>query len=571
MAVLTLATYSLRVGGTALDVVENQLALSMDEGNSPWLTAAATIARPSDAIAELLRPDQKSPVTLTTTATGTPTLSLTLRVIDWSFSPDDDRITLSLASNEYQMLEYSPTGDINLGSDVYQGSTAAIVNRVLTTTYGTATSAVLSGVADKPFKTFSEVKNMIPNGSFEASSGLWTASQATLLQDTARQKFGTYSLRITPNSTSTSSYITMPVPLTPGQTYTYSAYFYTAGTLQSGTSISDARKLQVGGTITNGQWLVRSAQVPNQTNLQQRISMTFTVPWNVEDTFVRVINGYTNTADNRINVDGILLVEGDGMDTNGNPIEYFDGDNPATSDYTYTWDDTARLSSSTRTAVLDRGPDVLTWSGGQTADEFLRPIVESLGWRLFLDEKARWVLTDNGYKVPGQVEMRSGSTLYAGSEIASVQDEDADGFPMAADAVIVKYSWTDWKGVERTKSDVATTAGYSRPYVLEKEDTPYPGPGQAAYLLARLQARTRRLDAIGRPAWSARPGMDAIVTLPNRPSASGYVQALTWAFSDNSMTVTTKGLVTLVTGSIGKAPATQTIGSVASTIGAYTN
>jgi len=545
VAFLSDVTCSVKVNGTALDVAEDAVTLSFDEGNSPWMTATAVVVRPADATLALLEPVAKSTVVVTFTVAGVP-LVLNFQVIDWGFSPEEDRVALALASSEYSLLTYAPPADINYNvSD--QGSLRGLCQKVLTKALGKTTTVTVASGADVAIPTTRDVTNYVPGGNFETATGLWTGNNATVTLVTGWKQFGSYGLKITPANTSNQSWATVVVPVTAGGTYTLSAYVRVQA-LQSGTLNSAARQFQAVATFQDGsavstQIIGRSAQAPNVGFTTTRVTMTFTVPQNATSVSVRLVNGGSNSADNSIYVDGVLLVEGNGKDTNGTAMDYFDGDDTDTSLYRYDWTEDAGLSTSTRTA-LGADEDSLLWVAGQTADDFLRPVVESSGFRLFQNEKGQWLLANADYAVAGDVAMRYGSNMYEGSESTSVGTEDVDGFPLNADSVIVKYLWTDLLGRERTAIDVAAPTGSTRPYVLEKDGTPFPGKGQAAYLLKRLQARTRLIDTTGRPDWSARPGMGATVVLPNRPLATGYVEALTFDYAARTMTLSTKGLVT---------------------------
>lgn len=546
MAILSDVTCTVKVNGTALDVVEDQVTLTFDEGNSPWMTATAVVVRPADATVALLEPVAKSTIVLTFTVAGVP-LALNFQVIEWGFSPDEDRVALALASSEYTLLTYAPPADVNYNV-TDQGSLRGLCQKVLTKALGESTTVVFGSGADVAVPTTTELENLIPGGSFETATGQWTGSNASLTLVTGWSQFGSYSLKITPNSASTATWASVVVPVSQGGTYTLSAYVRLQAA-HAGTPLSTARTFQAVATYQDGSIastgvIGRSAQAPNTANTTTRLSMTFTVPPNATSVSVRLMNGASNYADNSLYVDGVLLTEGDGKDTDGGQLAYFDGSFPATALYSYTWTGDAHLSTSVRTPIVERDPDTLIWTAGITADSFLRPIVEAAGFRLFQNEKGTWLLANADYAVAGDIAMRYGSTLYEGSESTSVQAEDADGFPLNADSVIVKYAWTDIFGRERTALDVAAPSGSSRPYVLEKDGTPFPGKGQAAYLLKRLQARTRLIETTGRPDWSARPGMGATVVLPNRPTTTGYVEALTFDYAARTMALSTKGLVT---------------------------
>ncbi|TDW64754.1 hypothetical protein EDF51_11124 [Curtobacterium sp. PhB25] len=576
MAILAAQTFTLTAGGTRLSVLDDRMTVRMDEGNSPWLTAEATIRRPADAVMALLEPDRRTAITLTLAAPAS--LAMTFTVQGREFTPDSDTVALTLVSDEYPLLTYAPSTVVDLRAKTYQASARAIAARVVTLALGKATAVALAaGTADKSFTTYSAVEDLFPDPNVTTIANWAAASlptgRAALSQDTS---LGKNAARAQSTGGSGVSYVqvvnSVVVPATAGQQYTGSVLPQSTSTGNDATgSLIIAFRNAAGSNI---QTYSKSLGVlPTLFTNSARVGITAVAPAGTAS--VHLYLRAASTA-NLYTVSGAewMIVEGDGLDTDGTSwITWFQGDTvPGSTGYTYGWTGAANASTSTRTPVTDRDPESLRWLQTDRADDFLRPILEAVGLRLFQNERGAFILADNGYKLAGQVVMQQGSTLYGAVESSSVLDDGDDGFPLNADAVIVTYAWTDAFGVARTATDFAKAATtYSRPYLLEKRDTPYPGPGQAKFLLARLLARKRQIDTTGRPDWTARPGMSAVVSLPHRPTATGYVQALVFDLAAATMTVTTKGLVTTPPGSIGNAPITQTIGSVSGNIAAYTN
>lgn len=576
MAILTAQAFTLTAGGATLDPLADRLVVRMDEGNAPWLTAETTVHRPSDAVMALLDPDRRTPIVLTLAAPAS--LSMTFTVQGRDFAPASDTVGLTLVSDEYPLLTYAPSTPVDLRARSYQASVRGIAAKVVSTALGKTTAVQLAaGTADRPFTTYSEVENLFPDPNVTTIAN-WSAAsspsgRASLSQDTS---LGKNAARAQSGGGAGVAYVqvsnSVAVPASPGQKYTASVLpqATSTGNQPTGTLILAFRN----SAGTNIQTYSKSiGTLPTLFTNSSRVGITATAPAATESVHLYIRGASTA---NLYTVSGAewMTVEGDGIETDGSSwITWFQGDTvPGTSGYIFGWTGTANASSSTRTPVIERDSESLLWKQVDVADDFLRPILEAVGMRLFQNELGIFTLADNGYKVPGQVVMQHGSTLYGGQESTSVLEGGEDGFPLNADAVIVTYAWTDALGVARTATDFAKAGTtYSRPYVLEKTDTPYPGPGQAKFLLARLLARKRQIDTVGRPDWAARPGMSAVVSLPHRPTATGYVQALEFNVAAATMTVTTKGLVTTPPGSIGNAPITQTIGSVAGTIAAYTN
>ncbi|ROS74989.1 carbohydrate binding protein [Curtobacterium sp. PhB130] len=581
MTIRTLTpTAVLNVGAAKYPLDVKTASITVDEGFSPYVSATLTIAHPGLTIMALIDPTPTPRRTVTLTAVqggdASGTVTMTLNLTARQIVAESGEVGLNIANDEARLQDYSPASPQSLVASTYQASVRAIVNRVLTVALGVTTTATVVSGADVPFKAYADAQNLMPNGNFEVSSGQWTAVACTLAQVTTWKQTGTYSLRITPNSTATGSYASLALNLTPGQTYTMQAYLR-VGVALTGTLNGDALKLQATATLSGATRIVaRSNAGTNTLNTTSVLTMTWTVPALAESSTVRLINGATNSsANNLVYFDAVTIFEGDGTDTNGTALVYFDGDTPDTAEYRYDWDGDAGLSSSTRTALVQREADTLVWQPGTNAMEFLQPILQTVGLRLFQDIGGAWKLADNGYRdVSQQTRVAYGYNLYRATDLVSRTASQTDDLPLFADAVVLRYTWEDSiTGATKTASDIAAPAGFTKPYVLELTDTPFPGAGRAAYLLGRLKARTRQLVVVGAIDVNARPGQDAVITTLDGGVQTGYVDAITWDLGADEMTVTTKALIAVTSGSIGNAPAGQTIGSVGptTTIAGYTN
>ncbi|ALD63992.1 hypothetical protein AFL94_08735 [Arthrobacter sp. LS16] len=102
----------------------------------------------------------------------------------------------------------------------------------------------------------------------------------------------------------------------PGKTYTVSASVRLA-TAQTGTLDSNARRITIGITqgTTNFAFAV-SPQAPNMPGVY-RLSVTFTIPADASNAFIRLMNG---SSAQKIWWDNLIVTEGDA------PVEYFNGD-----------------------------------------------------------------------------------------------------------------------------------------------------------------------------------------------------------------------------------------------------
>lgn len=574
--------------GFPLDIVDNTFNFQLDEGQSPYVQAGAVVLRPDDDTYAALEPTKRTPIIVTVQVGATIPLTSTMFVFERQLDPEADTVALKFVSRENDLQTYSPYTTQNWIQ--YQSSVANICKYVIQQATGTTVTPVfVGGATDKTFYTYSEAKNLFPNpdsaslGGFTAYSsagGATTAvTVATVSAGTGAQAPYGQGIRTTAKATLTYMDVrypqnaATPVQASAGQQYSAAVSARASSGLTNGTlyiQFADSA-----GTLLQ----TYSKAYTNLTaNYSTSVRMNVTGVAPAGTATIGIVLRATGSITSGAVLDGAqwMVSEGNGQDPNavpGNLLPYFSGATSDTADYHFSWDGDANVSQSSRTPLVERPPDTLLWTSGVSAYDFLKPILDAVGLRVFLREDGVWCLADNGYSVPGQLAIQYGSNLYEGSELLSLGETDVDGFPMNADAVILKYSWTDAiTGVEKTASDVATTSSYKRPYVQEI-DAPYPGPGQARYLLTRLQARKYRVEATTRPDWTARPGMTAFVSLANRPAQTGYVQALEFDLASARMSVTTKGLITALSGSYGKAPLTQTYASVASSVtyANYTN
>jgi hypothetical protein len=242
-------------------------------------------------------------------------------------------------------------------------------------------------------------------------------------------------------------------------------------------------------------------------------------------------------------------------------VPYWDGATPADSLYTYAWDDVAQASSSTRTAKVDRPPEMFVWQPGVSAWDFLVPITSSVGLRLFCDEVRVWRLVDPAvWTRPGFVTANVDNLSDATDTITR---EDPEVF---ATGVVVRYLWRDDTGATRTQVDVAGTP--HRVVVIEYARA-YPGPGAAAAILRRRDGTGRIQEVTGLADWTTSPGMDARITLPYAFEQSGRITGVEFALDDSGlMTLATRTLIDIPPGSW--AAATATWNAVTGTWDTYT-
>lgn len=571
---IAVRTYSaiLTSGGKTypLSVIDGSVNLS--EARAPYASASLTIAHPGLAALAALDPTLSPVPRVLLTVTSSPggarsfDLYLSARQLDTTAA----RVGLNLVGDELLLADYrSPYTTPNRNLWIWQNSVADLVSVVLSQALGGGAAWKRGAWTDRPIPTYSAARNMIPVGSFEVPSGVWSGVNLNISQSTTRARIGTASFRQVPSvMNATDSYSALNPGMEAGRTYRFEGSVWSAP--QTGTVSPRALSLVVIATIANTTRVVATAPALLR-NQWVTVGVTFTIPDNASSSEVRLYNGAA-LGGGDCWWDAVSLYEGDGLDTNGvSPIGYFDGDTVDTAAYRYDWDAATGLSPSTRTPVAERDPELLTWSPGQSAWDYLTPILQAVGLRLFCDEARVWRLVDDTYSAPGTVAASAGRNLYAHSELMSRTATQTDGLPLFCDAVMIEYRWTDRLGIERVRFDVAGPVAASKAYYIERPDTAYPGPGTAAYVLRRLQARRTQQSATAALDLAATPGMTASISSSGAGVSTGYLDAVEWNLTTDEMTLVTKALIMVASGSVGRAPADQTVGSVAGTIANYTN
>lgn len=550
---------------TALRVLDG--SVSMDEGTSPFTRGSIRVARPPQSVLDQMDPALKPRLRLFIQTTGTPGRTWNLYITARQANPDSGDVALNIESLEAYLFDYAPTERVDLRG--YQSSLTQ-VRQVLQRALG-STPVMSAAAANVSLPTLSAKKNLVPIPSMETdwSGAGYTPSGVSVARVTTWRQSGTYSLQMTPNTSNPDSYADIAMNLSAGQTYTASGYIR-QGALPSGTQVSMNRARGISIITADGSTrvLATSNQALLAANYVTRVSVTFTVPANATANFLRLYHGHPSGSA-PVFWDAIMVTEGNGQDTNGQALTYFDGSTTQTG-YSMAWDGQAHLSTSSRTPLVERPEELYIWDAGVTAWNYLQPILQATGTRLFNPGFGLWELSGTDWLTSTTVvRVAAGVNLYSYSDLLSRTATRADGLPLFADAVIVNYTWLDPQGVEQKRSDVAAPTGYTKPYVIDRQDQTFPGPGTAAYVLQRIQARRKQVSVTGAADISVLPSQLVSITSPTGEVLTGIVHAVTHDLVSGVMTLTTKGLVSLPANSIGRAPAGQTIGSVAGTIADY--
>lgn len=499
-----------------------EFAWSWSDASAPAITSTLTIPSPTIAEYAALDPGKRPLVHIFEGVLRQPEttrrsyMGAGVRVIRRTRN-DDNSVTLSLASPEQDLIDYSPPA-VDQSNWARQSNVVSIIRSVLAKVYGGAQGTAWDLVETYgngqsltgTFPTYSPVTNLCTNGGFEYGTAGWVGAYATIAQSSTQKHGGGWSMTLTPNtSNQTASRAALVQNLQPATTYTLSAWIRTNGVM-TGAGAADGRKVYVvGATAGTVSRLAETPMAPNQANQWNQVAVTFTTPslMDAGSFELRVLNGTTTANLVTMWVDDIMLVEGPGLETdNTSRLAYFDGDTvDGTAGYNYAWQGDAGNSSSTRTPIVDRAAETLTWSPGQSAWDFLEPIMQAAGARF----TATYVPSGSGDPtvpifgaissryVPSTIQARivEGANLYSVTDDVDLAAEFSDGTPMFADAVILRYSWTDTLGTEREAIDAYPTAGYGKPWYRELEE-PFPGPGRAQGLYLRMRARASMLTIV---------------------------------------------------------------------------
>lgn len=532
-------------GATVATLAASDLTFSLDEGSAPFVVAQVTVAKPSALQFAMMRPGAGYYLSITadeaTVAASTPLL---LKITDRTRTTEGN-VTLQAASAEIELQAFTPSA-VDRSNWARQTSVPSIISAVLSAslpwaraTYGA--NAVGEDIGTPAYPTFSSVTNLAPNGGFEYGTTGWTASQSTISAVTTQKHGGTYSLQISPSTSLNTSRATTSLNLSPGTTYTLAAWVRQSAVMGS-TANAQRCTIKVSANVSGVvQDLVTSTPAPNVANTWNRVVMTFTMPSLADagSVVVQLLNGTPSNAAVVTWWDDLMIVEGDGLDTDGaTVIPYFDGDTTdGSSGYNYDWQGTSGNSSSSRTAIVSRDQDSLTWSPGQSAWDFLQPILQASGVRMWslgytvlngaVVARMLWATNSFGLTTSTQV-VRDTYNLFDLSQVDSWSAEFPDGTPMYADQVVIHYTWTDSLNQAREAYDVYPATG-KKPYFKELTDTPFAGIGRAQGIYNRISARKTMYQGT---AWFNRaiePGRQITITSASAAGGSvvGYVDAIT--------------------------------------------
>ena len=525
----------------------------LNEGWSPYARARIEVPAVDPRLLDLLDPRDDVSIGLSVwredengeiDSARDATLQLRRRSIDH----EAGTMTLDLYSDEVLLQRrLNKTKLADTSATAYQSSTRAIVNWALGK-IGKSLEATPN--PDRPFYVLENATNLCTNPSFQTNTTGWTiwagtGGAATLSRPTSGGKEGAAYGRATwttAASVPSAGLYTANVPLSGGARYTFAAWMRSSLAQKVNVGVEWKTSADAANGSNNGTVVTLAA------NTWTRVSLTATAPANTAKgnvTFYGAVGGTNWSVGSTLDVDGVTIV----LNQNTPGIDYtayFDGSSTATADYGYAWTGTAHASTSTRTALVDRSPDLLRWSPGQSLSDFLRSLLEVAGLRLFADEMGAWRLVDAEYVVPGRVTIAEGFNALTGTDDIDLDARADDGTPIYFDFVCLEYRWRDSSGEQQTAYDTAGTGDLGFKRTIER---PYPGPGAAAYILGKALGRGRTQDVTGLVDYSVTPGQEVAITLPATIPQAGTVTAVDWDLDEDTMRVSSRGLADTPAGS----------------------
>lgn len=541
---------------TEIEVDASGGDVTLDAGVVPYGVATLDVPLIDVELMELVDPRDDLRVTLTAgdDQAGTSRvfdLSLRSREVDHKSRV----IRLEIATDEAVLMDYAPLVT-DTGARAHEASLRGVCNYAL----GKIGASLAAGVWDADMSCYWNARNLLTNpGTEAASTGGYGAGNCSIdYNDASWSLSGDGDCFNLWGPTTADSWMSVEGAagtklsgLQEGKTYVFSATGNVKTAFSGSNLAADAADAGGGANLSRVRALVvhtrqgagaysiwHSQQVPNTVNTPSRVYVAFTVPVGCTEVFLRAYLG--NTA-GQIRWDGFTLVER-GPGTVAEDAVYFDGDTLDTAQYVYAWEGAQDSSMSTRTAVVERSPEVYRWTPGVSAWDFLAPLTSQAGLRLYCDENRVWRLIDPAeFSIPGRVSIAQWNTIEG---VDRISRGDANVF---CTCVVVRYRWRDEQGVQQEAYDIAGTEGR---VLLWEYDRPYPGPGAAAAMLARRQGAGRVQDVTALADWTAVPSMEASIALPATVEQVGTLQSVKWSLTDGLMRVGTRGLIDVLPGTI---------------------
>lgn len=523
--------------------------IDIDETSAFHVTASLDLSFPDTALQVALDPRTRARVKIDVEAetAGTPqtrSFDLALRSRPIRRGPGAFA-AVTLASDEALLEDHRALEDDGTPFTL-AASLRDIVNYVLDTVIPGATLEA-SPAVDADMTPYWAVTNLMPNPALRSIVGNWIAGgvNGTLTRETG---WGAGVIPGGDPSVTTATFTSWSgnsglgqggsfprtasvvpyAPVSEGRVYT--VYCYALSNPGKALRLA-AQIFGSDGQVLSGGTPITTITIPG--NTWTLIKGTIRTPANASriSPFVYAAEGVQWTSGQNFRTTKWMIHEGDYPLT----VPWFDGATPEDDFYEYVISGDANASATTRTPKVDAtDPEALIWSAGQSALEFLRPLVQAAGFRLVCDEQRRWTLRDAGYSASGVISIREGVNLIDGEDLIDLDLGDW------SDAQTTIYEWEDRDGIRQRKVDSFTL---NTPPILVKRvqiDAPYPGPGRSEYAVRRAQGRGRQVTATVVADWRATVEQSAEIRLLGAPTQTGRSSRLSYDIATNRMTVTTR-------------------------------
>lgn len=511
--------------------------ITLDDGWSPYIQVTLECWTPSETDLDLLDPRNQLFATLTATKEVTPwnsgsltdqTRTFELLLRSRTINHKAGTMSVTLESKEALLQDFAL-----VASDpdrVYGLSVKTAVEFAIAKVGATLEAGATDGTLEVSPPVSPTVTNLIPTPTFRSGLGNWirggggssTLSRQTGLSPSPVPGVTTFA-RVTWTTAGSASGIysrgeinTPYINVTAGLQYTIGVWVRV--------NVANSMRLSVqwngGAPVTYGATKALAA------NVWTRITETVTAPPGATragifcyDTGGGFAIGYT------FDSLGWVMVEGSTVP------EFFDGATADTSFDEYAWTGTADLSTSTRTNLPNN--EAMIWKPGTTAWDYLEPLLQVTGLRLYCDDAGAWRLERSGTLREGQINVSTEINLTDAQDTISRSEEWFD-------SVVIAYTGEVVDGIETTVYDIAGAPG-TKTLSIEYA-RPYPGSGGAQALLDRAEGRGRvlRLESIAD--LTASPGMSISATLPDAPIQTGTISSVSLTLPAGTMSIGSRGL-----------------------------
>lgn len=504
--------------------------ITLDAGRIPHVQGEITAAVADPMLLEKLDPRDNRRVVIDVSATFLSeqglvrTRSFDLGIREATPNRADSTVTLTLASDEALLGDYAQLEDDRTPFDL-SSSLRAVVNYVL----GKAIpGAVLeaSPAIDADLTPYWEVTNLLRNPAVVANLNNWSPGGGCTIAWVQSGSSGEVSVTLTAANGAVFAVDTAKynIPATPGEQYTFSVAQRFTGAGTGGAAQAILRFLDNNNAIIS---TVEGPQVPAWPTYQERAEVTAVAPPSAAKVapYVRFIG----VSGRNYRLDAGLL------HTSRFPVPPFTGADAPNSGYTYAFEGPPNDSASIRTPDVERDPEAMVWRAGESAMDFLEPLLKVAGFRLVCDEQRRWTLRDTDYRADGGQTYRYGVNIKDADENLS-RDDDA-----WFDAAVYVYKWTDANGIAQTRTDAfSLNPDPTKVFRVELTDTPYPGPGRAESIVRRAQSRGRTVTVSAIPRWDEQTDQPLSVRLDGTPIQTGMSGSVRFDFGTDTVQVTSR-------------------------------